>query len=47
MFNLLVAGHSDMWETQPSLIGLDCFKEYSGHEAGDTPVLRYRLENVY
>lgn len=33
MFNLLVAGHSEMWETQPYSIGLGRFKEYSGHEA--------------
>ncbi|MDH1106686.1 terpene cyclase/mutase family protein [Pseudomonas otitidis] len=33
MFNLLVAGHSEMWETQPYSIGLGRFKEYSGNEA--------------
>lgn len=33
MFNLLIAGHSEMWETQPYSIGLGRFKEYSGHEA--------------
>ena len=33
MFNLLVAGHSEMWEAQPYSMGLGRFKEYSGHEA--------------
>lgn len=50
MFNLLVAGHSEMWETQPYSIGLGRFKEYSGREAAainpaDPESLR-RLEEV-
>ncbi|MBC3239536.1 hypothetical protein HU723_10125 [Pseudomonas lurida] len=50
MFNLLVAGHSEMWETQPYSIGLGRFKEYSGHEAAAidpaSPESLRRLEEV-
>ena len=50
MFNLLVAGHSEMWETQPYSIGLGRFKEYSGREAADInpadPESLRRLEEV-
>ena len=35
MFNLLVAGHSAMWATQPYSMALGRFKEYSGHQAAD------------
>jgi hypothetical protein len=50
MFNLLIAGHSEMWETQPYSIGLGRFKEYSGHEAAAIDSARpeslRRLEDV-
>ncbi|WP_117139848.1 terpene cyclase/mutase family protein [Pseudomonas amygdali] len=50
MFNLLVAGHSEMWETQPYSMGLGRFKEYSGLEAADinpaNPESLRRLEEV-
>lgn len=50
MFNLLVAGHSEMWETQPYSMALGRFKEYSGHQAADidptSPESLRRLEEV-
>ncbi|MBW9244501.1 hypothetical protein [Pseudomonas paracarnis] len=50
MFNLLVAGHSEMWETPPYSFGLGRFKEYSGIDAAAIdparPESMRRLEEV-
>lgn len=40
MFNLLVAGHSEMWETPPYSFPIARFKEYSGDEAANVDLAR-------
>lgn len=50
MFNLLVAGHSEMWETPPYSFGLGRFNEYSTVDAATVDLSRpetmRRLEEV-
>lgn len=40
MFNLLVAGHSEKWETPPYSFPIARFKEYSGDEAANVDLAR-------
>lgn len=50
MFNLLVAGHNEMWETPPYSFPIVRFKEYSGDEAANVDLARPEtirtLENI-
>lgn len=50
MFNLLVSGNGEWWETPPLSSGVDRFKEYSGVEAEAIDIARpetlRQLENV-
>jgi hypothetical protein len=50
MFNLLVSGNGEMWETAPFSLGIGRFKEYSGIESDAIDVARpetlRRLEEV-
>ncbi|GAA4175872.1 hypothetical protein [Shinella granuli] len=50
MFNLLVSGHGEWWETPPYTMTIDRFKEYSGVEAEEIDLARpetlRRLEDL-